>query len=534
MKNFNILKFLRLFMIFFVMLIFLASTNRCLGTEIIIGPPIGGQNGELWIVLYSEDGVCCRVKVPTTYIVDEYTKMYYISQAIALTCNEDFYAVPKINSDPPILIIRSRNPESDNVRVIFTINHYGEFDKFVYENNSVSPTLSDSYTYWDDLWKIDPVFYLSGLAGGLSYDEINPGKIMIGTSTFTATVFTFAGQTPYQILNEAKNQLIAGGVQNVRLFPQFSNPSDYYLSFKVDSLDTLVTFGSDDNGMGSTFEMRTAVDTINYNRTIVGDSIVSPYSTNNIYTVSPPVTCGFWDIWPNRFGASIEWSNDSTASVTAGSDSCFTLYYNSCIKCGIVIDRIRICTDNPLPIELSSFTATIKNRDVTLNWRTSSEFNNYGYELERATVNNAYSEIGFVSGKGTVNTSSEYYFDDKNLTTGRYNYRLKQIDFNGNYKYYNLQNEVMIGLPDKFSLHQNFPNPFNPVTKIRYDIPVSGNVSVKIYDNIGREVKSIVNEFKDAGYYTVEFNGSNLPSGIYYYKLETGNFTATRKMVLIK
>ena len=89
-------------------------------------------------------------------------------------------------------------------------------------------------------------------------------------------------------------------------------------------------------------------------------------------------------------------------------------------------------------------------------------------------------------------------------------------------------------IPNTFYLDQNYPNPFNPVTKIRYDIPNSGNVSLKIYDNIGREVKTLVNEFKDAGYYTVEFNGSNFASGIYYYKLETSNFTATKKMILLK
>ncbi|MBK7158599.1 MAG: T9SS type A sorting domain-containing protein [Ignavibacteria bacterium] len=152
----------------------------------------------------------------------------------------------------------------------------------------------------------------------------------------------------------------------------------------------------------------------------------------------------------------------------------------------------------------------------------------------RSEKDQSWTSVGFVKGAGNSAEPNSYTFIDRNLNSGKYNYRLKQIDFNGNFKFYDLSNEVVIGVPNKFSLHQNYPNPFNPVTKIRYDIPVSGNVSMKIYDNIGREVKSIINEFKDAGFYTVEFNGSNFASGIYYYKLETGNFTATKKMVLLK
>lgn len=219
---------------------------------------------------------------------------------------------------------------------------------------------------------------------------------------------------------------------------------------------------------------------------------------------------------------------------------------HNCGSIPYVGQRIKYCPDSttmncpcqsddwPLPVELSSFTAAVNSRDVKLTWNTSSELNNNGYEIQRSFANSDFTKIGFVKGKGTVNAPSDYSFEDKNLSTGRYYYRLKQIDFNGNFKFYDLSNEVVIGVPNKFSLLQNYPNPFNPVTKIRYDIPLSGNVSMKIYDNIGREVKSIINEFKDAGYYTVEFNGSNFASGIYYYKLETGNFTATKKMVLLK
>ena len=123
---------------------------------------------------------------------------------------------------------------------------------------------------------------------------------------------------------------------------------------------------------------------------------------------------------------------------------------------------------------------------------------------------------------------------DKNLTAGTYAYRLKQIDYNGNYKYYELQNEVVIGVPNKFVLNQNYPNPFNPSTVLSFQLPVAGFISLKVYDINGREISELVNENLSAGEYKINFNGSALPSGVYYYKLTSDNFSETKKMILIK
>lgn len=108
-----------------------------------------------------------------------------------------------------------------------------------------------------------------------------------------------------------------------------------------------------------------------------------------------------------------------------------------------------------------------------LNWSTSSETNNYGFDIERSLINTEWNKIGFVSGNGTSSSINNYLFEDKNLNSGKYKYRLRQVDYNGNYEYYNLTNEVVIGTPDKFSLKQNYPNPFNPSTKIEFDIPLT-------------------------------------------------------------
>ncbi len=191
----------------------------------------------------------------------------------------------------------------------------------------------------------------------------------------------------------------------------------------------------------------------------------------------------------------------------------------------------------PLPVELTSFSYSVSQSDVTLNWTTGSEVNNARFEVERRSGAD-WVKAGMVNGNGTVSMPSNYTFTDRGLASGVYNYRLKQIDYNGSFSYFELRGNVSIGVPERFSLSQNYPNPFNPSTKISFDIPSGGFVSLKIYDISGREVASLVNEVKTAGYYTVDFNASNLSSGAYYYKLSLNsdgkNFTETKKMLLLK
>lgn len=198
---------------------------------------------------------------------------------------------------------------------------------------------------------------------------------------------------------------------------------------------------------------------------------------------------------------------------------------------------------NPLPVELSSFTADVNLRNVQLNWTTSAEVNNSGFEIQRCELQNTtgvnpggeWKKINFIQGSGTTSESKNYSFTDNNLTTGKYNYRLKQIDYNGNYNYFNLSSEVIVGIPGKYNLSQNYPNPFNPATKIDYDLPKDSKVSLKIYDITGKEVANLLNnEIQIAGYYTVTFTANNLSSGIYFYRLSTEGFAQTKKLVLLK
>ncbi len=192
----------------------------------------------------------------------------------------------------------------------------------------------------------------------------------------------------------------------------------------------------------------------------------------------------------------------------------------------------------PVPVELVSFTALIKTFGVELNWTTASETNNKGFEVECSIKNSKlkiknFEPIGFVNGNGTSTELNHYSFKDENLSPGKYKYRLKQIDFDGDFEY-STEIEVEIGLPDKFELYQNYPNPFNPTTRIKFTISDFGFTTLKIYGVLGEEIATLVNEEKPPGKYEVEFDGAGLASGIYFYSLSACDFRKTKKMLLVK
>jgi len=209
-------------------------------------------------------------------------------------------------------------------------------------------------------------------------------------------------------------------------------------------------------------------------------------------------------------------------------------------------------SETALPVELTSFTASVRNNSVLLNWTTATELNNYGFEIERtaqtsmASVLNEtkWEKIGFVVGSGNSNSPKSYSFTDGSLIGGsKFKYRLKQIDNDGKFNYSHEINVEVV--PTEFDLTQNYPNPFNPSTKIRYSIPDLGpglaQTVLKVYDILGNEVATLVNEEKPAGVYEVEYNASNLSSGIYFYRItiqsdkaDAGTFSEIKKMVLIK
>lgn len=188
---------------------------------------------------------------------------------------------------------------------------------------------------------------------------------------------------------------------------------------------------------------------------------------------------------------------------------------------------------NSIPVELTSFTLSSDNGLVTLNWSTATELNNNGFEIERSVDNSIFHTIGFVNGYGTTTEAKNYSFVDENISTGTYYYRLKQIDFDGSVTYSQvISSDVTVAT--EFNLSQNYPNPFNPSTRIKYSIVESGLVKLSVYNLLGEVVSILVNQNQEAGFYNVQFDASNIQSGVYFYKLESGNQVETKKMMLIK
>ena len=259
-----------------------------------------------------------------------------------------------------------------------------------------------------------------------------------------------------------------------------------------------------------------------------GSNIVSTtYLGGNEYTlmtvtVSGGVGTGTFELCPSGFaGDAGQWYIEIGGADRANPNPALWYYQPT-------------ASNVPLPVELTSFAAKIYDQDkVKLNWKTQTEVNNYGFDVERQTINGQWEKVGFVNGNGNSNSPKQYSYIDKNLIGGsKFLYRLKQVDNDGQFEYSDI---VEIGfIPNKFELYQNYPNPFNPSSKIRYQLPKESKVVIKVYNILGSEVIELVNEQKEAGSYEAEFNASNLSSGTYIYKISADNYVQTKKMILLK
>jgi len=187
----------------------------------------------------------------------------------------------------------------------------------------------------------------------------------------------------------------------------------------------------------------------------------------------------------------------------------------------------------PLPVEITTFQVACMRGSAQLKWITATEQNSSGFEVQRSSNNVVWNKVTFIQGKGNSNSPKEYSYSDNHLNSGKYQYRLKIIDNDGAYKYSAVV-EAVIGVPTEYSLSQNFPNPFNPSTKIEYTLPSNGHVKLQVFSVTGQLVKILTDENKDAGYYSIDFNGSNLSSGIYLYRLSVDNRNIVKKMLYLK
>lgn len=235
----------------------------------------------------------------------------------------------------------------------------------------------------------------------------------------------------------------------------------------------------------------------------------------------------------------IDYGTGTTVDIGSNADVCANdIFINGTFSGGGTI-----CT-GPLPVTLSSFTYSVSKNNVVLMWVTEAELNNSGFDVERKVnkQGSTWQKIGFVQGNGTTNEQKKYLFEDKKLQAGTYSYRIKQVDYNGNFEYFELFEDVKIEVPAVFNLSQNYPNPSNPRSKIDFQIPFDSKVNITVYDMLGKEVSVLVNEFMKADFYSAEFEGADLASGVYFYRIfsegmvngKLEKLSATMKLILVK
>lgn len=203
-------------------------------------------------------------------------------------------------------------------------------------------------------------------------------------------------------------------------------------------------------------------------------------------------------------------------------------------------DSLGYDVKNYLPIQLYKFVAVIEEQNVQLRWSTITEVNNFGFSIERKKIENSenvdeWKNIGFVPGSGNSNSPKDYFFEDQDVSTGFYSYRLIQLDNTGDSTFSKPLN-VEVKSPEKYQLAQNYPNPFNPVTRIDFELPRRERVTVSIINIIGKEIAILLDEILEPGAHSIELNADkfDLSSGVYLYKLTAGQFAEIKKMTLIK
>ena len=289
-----------------------------------------------------------------------------------------------------------------------------------------------------------------------------------------------------------------------------------------------------------------AVTSPNTNVNWAGNSLQT-ITWNVTNTNAAPVNCANVSIllstdggqtFPNVLLASTP--NDGSESVTIPNTPSTTARIKVQAVGNIFFDlsNVNFVIEETIPVELLSFVAQRTDAGVELNWKTATETNNSGFTIERSRDEENFTQIGFVSGRGTTTEITSYNYLDTEIETGKYYYRLKQTDFDGTFKYLNVV-LVDVGLPKQFELSQNHPNPFNPSTTIKFQLPVDANVRIELFNSIGQKVSELLNSDLSGGVHEVNFEASNLSSGIYYYTMSAigkdgKNFTSTKKMILMK
>ncbi len=367
----------------------------------------------------------------------------------------------------------------------------------------------------------------------------HPSVISTGNKIFLPGSNSTVSRDINRVISSSATTLYFSAIVNIVDNTQLSTTGDYFIHFGASSGATNTIFGARTGAKsvnaganyrfvilntsgGTTVFTEFPVD-MNFGTTYL---IVAKYDRS-----TSPTTATLW-VDPNL--SDIE--SNSTSVVNTSGTGTFNQFASICLRNSattpkVYIDEIRVTelwSEIALPVELISFNSSVNENKVTLSWETAWEYNNKGFEVERDGA-----KIGFVNGKNTA--SSYSFYDNHPLASGIYSYKLKQIDYNGNYEYFPLSHNVVVGTPKNFNLDQNYPNPCNPTTNVNFSVPEKQFIRLQLYDILGREVRQWINEWMDPGYYTKTFNLEGLSSGMYFYALSNGSSKRiVKKLTIVK
>lgn len=309
--------------------------------------------------------------------------------------------------------------------------------------------------------------------------------------------------------------------------------TDIYWDFN--SSNALVTYVRQDGSWGELNGTGTQMSQgLNYTLEIYGNNTTQ--TINYVYSGTQSVAANRWDLWINGGLVGDDLQKDGFTDDTNIDAFMFYGVNNAANDAAIYLDNFLYNNLASIPVELTSFAAALVNGQIQLKWQTATEVNNYGFEIQKSLDSRSWTNIAFIPGHGNSNSPKNYEFIDRNSTvSGNYFYRLKQLDDDGKYEYSKIVNISANFLSSSFDLSQNFPNPFNPSTKISFSFAKDSKSTLKAYNALGNEVAVLFNGVAAAGrIYEVDFNGKGLSSGVYYYKLEGPEKTEVRKMLLVK
>jgi hypothetical protein len=363
------------------------------------------------------------------------------------------------------------------------------------------------------------------------YSQIFPFTALLSSTRYAASVYppystaTWRSYKSIVLGNDTANAKRMG-TWNTSASAGYSGTSLYAATSATASIDYYVTVP-----LTAQYEVY-AYQVISTNR-----STAAPYKTYNASGISTSITVDQTNAvnkgWVKLGDVQLNSGRQKVLSVS-NSGVASGSYVSADAVMIILNRRLSPNADAVLPVELQAFTAQVNGANIELSWSTATEVNTCAFIIERKKESaGQWENITSLTAAGNSSSKRDYTFTDKNLISGAYSYRLKIVDNDGSYTYSGIQQCTISGV-EKLALAQNYPNPFNPTTTINYSLPKDGYVTLIIYDAMGSRVSTLINDDKPAGSYSVTFDGRNLASGLYFYRLQSGNYSVTKKLILMK